>query len=257
MRLNESCVIVTGASSGIGKALVEHLLIQGAIVVGIDRDEPLIRSDHFTSIIADLSRQEEVRSSYAQAKAILGRVDLYIANAGQARYGYDTQMTETDTEILWNLNVMAVVEASRLMREDHGNQPYHVLAISSAIAKLPLPGYAFYASTKAAVSAYIRGLRFELPSNQRLHLVYPVATLTGFFNVSGQTHRSWFAQTPQHVAESIVKGLQANRLDIYPSFLFHSLITLFPFALRLYQHREWLVLKQFSAQRSTRQVDGS
>ena len=247
MRLSESRIVVTGASSGIGKALVVRLLNEGAVVVGIDRDDPQVISDHFSSIIADLSRLDQVRSSYAQAKARLGQIDLYIANAGQARYGSDQVLSEKDTSLLWNLNVLAVVEASRLMREDHGQESYSFVAISSAIAKLPLPGYAFYASTKAAVSAYIQGLRFELPSNQRMHLVYPVATLTDFFKVSGQTHRSWFAQTPHHVAKAIVKGLKTNRLDIYPSFLFHFLIKLFPVALRLYQYRELRVLNALTA----------
>lgn len=247
MQLSESRIIVTGASSGIGKALVEQFLKAGAVVVGIDREEPQIVSDRFSSITADLSSKDQVRSSYAQAKARLGQIDLYIANAGQARYGSDKGLSEEDTSLLWNLNVLAVVEASRLMREDHGEKPYGFVAISSAIAKLPLPGYAFYAATKAAVAAYFRSLRYELSPQQQVYLVYPVATLTDFFKVSGQTHRSWFAQTPQHVAKSIVNGLQANRLEIYPSFLFHFLIKLFPFALRLYQYRELRVLRALTS----------
>jgi short-subunit dehydrogenase len=238
MNLSTSRIIVTGSSSGIGKALVERLLSHGATVVGIDRDIPSFSFPRFTSIQADLSQTDAVRSSYNQAKIMLGDVDLYIANAGQARYTSDAALSHDDTELLWNLNVMAVVEALRVMRDDHGDQPYRFVAISSAVAKLPLPGYAFYASTKAAVASYLKGLRFELPANQIIHLVYPVATLTHFFNVSGQTHRSWFAQSPQHVAKSIVNGLQANRLEIYPSFLFWFLNAFFPMALRIYQHRE-------------------
>ena len=244
MQLSPSRVIVTGSSSGIGKALVDVLLSHGATIVGIDRDFPSFSFPRFTSLQADLSDKDSVGSSYLQAKAILGEVDLYIANAGQARYLSDDQLSDDDTELLWKLNVLAVVEAARLMREDHGEKSFHFVAISSAISKLPLPGYAFYASTKAAVAAYIHGLRFELLPNQVAHVVYPVATLTHFFDVSGQTHRSWFAQTPQHVAQSIVKGLLANRQEIYPSRLFHGLKVFFPISLRLYQTRELCLLRK-------------
>jgi NAD(P)-dependent dehydrogenase (short-subunit alcohol dehydrogenase family) len=63
MRLSESRIVVTGALSGIGKALVERLLNEGAIVVGIDREDSQFVTDRFSSIIADLSRQDQVRSS--------------------------------------------------------------------------------------------------------------------------------------------------------------------------------------------------
>jgi uncharacterized protein len=255
MRLSESRVVVTGASSGIGKALVEQLLEHGAIVVGIDREETEINSPGFILVKADLSFTPEVRASYERAKAIMGSVDLYVANAGQARYGSDDQLTEEDTRALWMLNVMAVVEASRLMREDHGETPYHFIAVSSAMAKLPLPGYAFYASTKAAVAAYIQSLRFELSSNQSAHLVYPVATLTDFFVVSGQKHRSWFAQTPQHVAQTILKGLQTNRLDIHPSMLFRLLDGLLPIALRIYRYREKRLFRTVNSGNQHRTLD--
>jgi uncharacterized protein len=252
MQLSTARVIVTGSSSGIGKALVEKLLSQGATIVGIDRELPSFSFPRFTSIQADLSNMDHVRSSYHHAKAILGDVNLYIANAGQARYCRDDALSSDVTDLLWRLNVLAVVEASRLMRDDHGDQPYRFVAISSAIAKLPLPGYAFYASTKAAVAAYIQGLRFELLPNQVAHLVYPVATLTHFFDVSGQTHRSWFAQTPQHVAKSIVNGIQAQRLDIYPSRLFHVLKAFLPISLRLYQFRETQLLHKIRSAKHLR-----
>ena len=255
MQLSTSRVIVTGSSSGIGKALVDVLLSHGATVVGIDRDLPSFSFPRFTSLQADLADKNSVGSSYLQAKELLGEVDLYIANAGQARYLSDDQLSDDDTELLWKLNVLAVVEAARLMREDHEEKPFHFVAISSAIAKLPLPGYAFYASTKAAVAAYIHGLRFELLPNQKAHVVYPVATLTHFFDVSGQTHRSWFAQTPQHVAQSIVKGLMANRQEIYPSFLFRFLHAFIPVTLRLYQLRELRVLKTLPVQNRDHRTD--
>lgn len=246
MQIHGTRCVVTGSSSGIGQALTELLLKQGAFVVGIDHQTPLSlpSSPQFTSIIADLAQPHQVQSSYDQAKAVLGEVDLYIANAGQARYGNDEDLSPEDNLLLWNLNVMAVIEACRIVRADHDDQPFALVVLASAIAKLPLPGYSVYGATKAALAAYIQGIRYELSSGQSAHLVYPAATSSNFFSVSGQRHRSWFIQSPHHVAQRIVKGLQSNRLDIYPSRLFRFFDAIMPFALRIYTARESAIFQK-------------
>ena len=240
MELNAKRCVVTGCASGIGEALVKRLLDEGAQVVGIDRVEssPRFNSPRFASLVADLSELWQVEESYTEAKRRLGGVDLYIANAGQARYGKDTDLSDDDTTLLLNLNTRSVIDALRILRQDHSDEPFVFVAISSAIAKMPLPGYAVYAATKAAVTAYIHAIRHELLPGQNALLVYPVATRTNFFEVSGQTHRSWFTQSPDHVALSIVRGIQANTPEIHPSCLFNILYRFLPFALKIYLVRE-------------------
>lgn len=246
MRIQGQRFIVTGASSGIGRALTELLLAKGAHVVGIDLLLPTDLATHprFTPLVADLTQGDHVHSSYNLAKAILGEVDVVVANAGQARYGKDDALLEAETDLMWSLNVKAVIEVCRLVRADHGDRPFRLVVISSASAHLPLPGYAVYGATKAAVASYIQSIRFELSKGQFAHVVYPAATSTNFFTVSGQPHRSWFVQSPQHVAQRIVKGLESNRLDIYPSRLFRFFDALLPMALRIYTQRERVVFKK-------------
>jgi uncharacterized protein len=246
MDQNHKRCIVTGAASGIGLELVKGLLEVGAQVVGIDRQECPMEFDspRFMPLYADLSIAANVATTYDQAKQWLGEVDLYIANAGQARYGADSAISETDTRLLIDLNVISVIEAFRVLRQDRLDRPFTFVAISSAVSKMPLPGYAVYAATKAAVSAYIQGVRYELSADQKAHLVYPVATQTNFFQVSGQRHTSWFIQSPRHVAHKILRGLTNNTQDIYPSTLFAVLHRIFPIALRIYLFREKNIFKK-------------
>lgn len=239
--------VVTGASSGIGRALTELLLNEGAMVVGIDQTIPPDLPTHprYTPLVADLSHRDQVQSSYKQAYLILGEVDVYVANAGQARYSKDDELSEADTALLWDINVNAVIEACRLLRAAHHNRPFSMVVVSSATAHLPLPGYAIYRATKSAVASYIQSIPFELTEGQIAHLVYPAATSTNFFAVSGQPHRSWFVQTPQQVAQRIVKGLQSSRLDIYPSRIFRFFNAVLPFALRIYTMRESILFRKY------------
>jgi len=72
---------------------------------------------------------------------------------------------------------------------------------------LSVPGYALYASTKAALRGFATAYRHELGPGQRLHLVYPIATRTAFFAAAGDdTPVPWPSQAPEVVARAIVRG---------------------------------------------------
>jgi short-subunit dehydrogenase len=92
---------------------------------------------------------------------------------------------------------------------------------------LSVPGYALYASTKAAIRGFATAYRYELAPGQRLHLVYPIATRTAFFDSAGEgTPVPWPSQSAETVAHAIVKGLENDTDDIFPSKVFQALNTL-------------------------------
>jgi uncharacterized protein len=231
---------VTGSSSGIGEALSKRLLLEGATVIGLS---PLwapnkINHDMFHSIISDISQRDAVTSTFEEIIAQYGQIDLYVANAGQARYGLSSHLKEKDIDDLFNLNVHATMQGLMMMKQSHNNTPFIFVAISSVMAFWPLPGYAVYSATKAAVATFVKGFRHELSKGQHAQIVYPVATQTNFFKVSGQTHRSWMIQSPDHVARCIVNGIKRHRKNIHPSFIFRWTHKLMPLILNVYLRRE-------------------
>lgn len=244
---NKNC-IVTGATSGIGKSLTKYLLDEGANVFGIGLEsEPIdFKHDHLMMCYADLSNVNQVSETFYKAIETLNHIDIYIANAGQARYGLSESVSKTDFDLLLNLNFKAVVKAINLMKNSHGEAPFSFLATSSVMADWPLPGYATYAATKAALATYIKGYRHEVVKGQNLLIAYPVATNTGFFKISGQKHKSWMIQTPEHVAKSMIKGIKKGKKNIYPSKIFHFIYKVAPALLNAYLRREKKLLKKIN-----------
>ncbi len=246
--LKKRVCVVTGSSSGIGEEVSKRLLLEGAYVIGIS---PLwapdsINHENFRSITADLSIQGAVTSIIDEIIAQYGRIDLYVANAGQARYGLSHALSQEDMGVLFALNVHAVIQGLIRMKEAHQDKPFVFVAVSSVMAFWPLPGYAAYSATKAAVATFVKGFRHELSKGQHAHIVYPVATQTNFFKVSGQTHRSWMVQTPRHVAKKIVNGIKRHHHQIYPSWIFRLTHALMPCLLNVYLRRERKLLLRHS-----------
>ena len=243
MEVKDKHILITGGASGIGLALVKQLLDAGAYVFSVDIHKTDISHERLYYYICDLSDHKGVQESFDQAINIMGSIDVYIANAGQARYGYTKDMKDTDQKFLFDLNIFAPIYALDLMVNHHKKGPFTFLVTSSAMAYWPLPGYASYAATKAAIKNYIKAYRYELNKDQKLILVYPVATKTNFFNTSGQSHPSWMIQTPEHVAKSMIKGIRKGKKDIYPSRLFRLIHAFFPCLLKPYINREKKLLK--------------
>ncbi|MFP4187310.1 MAG: SDR family NAD(P)-dependent oxidoreductase [Acholeplasmataceae bacterium] len=237
--------IVTGASSGIGLETAKLLLDRGALVYGISleatEDEP-VRSNYMPRY-ADLSVPGTARRTVEEVYEHFGRVDLYIANAGIAAYGYATDLSDRNTERLFSTNVRAAIEALKALKAYQKDRPFTFVAVSSVMAFWPLPGYATYAATKAALAAFIKGFSYECEKNQKLKIVYPVATATNFFSVAGQEHASAMVQTPEHVARRIVRGINKKGRDIHPSRLFRIAYRIAPFVLANYAKREKRLLE--------------
>jgi short-subunit dehydrogenase len=97
---------------------------------------------------------------------------------------------------------------------------------ASAMAKTGMPNYAMYAATKAALDRFADCFRFEHQPACHLMLVYPIATKTDFFNGQDLSKIPWPSQSPQKVAQSILKGVSQKKTSVYPSFLFRCMISL-------------------------------
>jgi uncharacterized protein len=228
-------IVITGAASGIGQALVKELSKYNCQVLAVDKDENgLIQlEDSMKStkmqmqlLVMDLSIPEQIQSLVPKAIEKLGQIDLFFANAGIALYGNFRSQNFKARQSQLMLNLMAPIEGLYQMLEIANGQAFSYVVTASAMAKTGMPNYAMYAASKAALDRFAECFRFEKNPGCHLLLVYPIATKTDFFNGQEASAIPWPRQSAQEVAQSILKAVLKKKTTVYPSLLFKSMIAL-------------------------------
>ena len=223
MKINAKKVVITGASSGIGLELLNLLLEAGAIVVAASRsiEQSQLSHPNLSKINCDVSIQEDIERLFTFAQQELGTIDLFIANAGFAYYEKLGAPDWNHIKDIFATNTTGLFYAAQKMKIIKGAAPYNYVATASAMSFLSLPGYALYSSTKAAIRGFADAYRFELNQGQYFQVVYPVATKTNFFKIAGNNPPvPWPTQNAAEVAAAIIKGIERNSSNIFPSLLF-------------------------------------
>lgn len=218
MNLTNKKVVLTGASSGIGRELLPLLHEKGAKVLAVGRKafDPLLSS--VTYIRQDISTKAGVDLVFEKAREILGGVDIFIANAGFAYYESSKEAHWSKTQTIFDTNVVSPIYAYHKLRNIKKNDPFQFVVTASAISYLPLPGYALYSGTKHAVQGFFDAARYELPKHQTISLIHPIATKTAFFK--DNTPVPFPLQSAKLVAKRYIKGIEKNKAHIHPSKIF-------------------------------------
>lgn len=172
MTLAGRVAAVTGASSGIGWALAKELAKEGCRVgLLARREEPLkaLAAEIATAggeariAVADVSRRESVEAGMTAIRAALGPIELAIANAGVGKPTLLDPVNVDDVEAMFNINVLGVVYTfAAVMPEMLARKSGRLVAVSSLAGYRGLPGESAYCASKAAVNAYMDGLRIHL-----------------------------------------------------------------------------------------------
>ena len=206
--------------------------------------------------ICDLSKQTEIDSLFESVLKNYGSIDLFFANAGFAYFEALGKADWQHIEKIYQVNVFSSIYTALKMREINQDRPFRVVVTASGMAKFGLPGYALYASTKAALDNFADTYRLELDDPTALTLVYPIATRTHFFETANHAPQAWPSQSPQQVAEAVVQGVLDDRNSIFPSRIFWWIWRIgatFPFIYRLEQQIEkrkfkgWVDQKRLSS----------
>jgi NADP-dependent 3-hydroxy acid dehydrogenase YdfG len=157
--LQGQTILVTGASSGIGRALCEQLVYRGANVLGVTR-RPAALPDDVSPIVADLTQREEVSSIFRN----LGRIDALVNSAGVAHLARLIDGNPADWEEMWRVNVLALSLCCQLSLRHFPAEGGRIVNVSSMSGHRVPPTGGFYAPTKFAVRAITDSLRHELKS---------------------------------------------------------------------------------------------
>jgi len=151
---------VTGASKGLGLALVQQLLKAGYRVAATSRSkEALARAvgdydeRHFLPLETDLASAASIAQSVEQTQAAFGRIDVVVNNAGYGIGGALEELSATEISDSFGVNVMATIGVIRqvlpVMRAQRSG---HIINISSIAGFAAATGWAMYAATKYAVT---------------------------------------------------------------------------------------------------------
>lgn len=170
--LKDQVAVVTGASSGIGWELARQLAAEGCKVGLIARREQPLRElraaiaeggGQAAVVAADVGHREQVDTAFRLIREQLGPVDLVIANAGVGKATLLDPVNMADVEDMIRINLMGVIYTlSAALPEMLSRKAGHLVAISSLAGYRSLPGESAYCASKAAVNAYLDGLRIHL-----------------------------------------------------------------------------------------------
>ena len=220
--INGKNIVVTGASSGIGKSILEELLAQGGnrILAACRRAEMIADyGDRVIPFSCDLSTKEGVDALFDRAAELFDKIDIFFCNAGAPYYERFDYEDWDRVQRIFDLNTVGhIYTYSKYLHHLDGREGRLVYTIS-AMGEMALPGYALYAATKFAMKGFQQAVRDEAPENLQISCVYPVSTRTNFFNVGtgGRKLTPPFpVQAPEKVGKAVVKGVNKLKEHIYP-----------------------------------------
>lgn len=171
---NKICII-TGAAQGIGRQIAEQFAADGAIVYACDRQEFTIDNERIHPIVMDITDAASVKANLMQIFKKEGRIDCLVNNAGIVYNRKIGMILREETERMFLVNVIAVLEliqlCSRLMARNSGGS---IVNIASVTAVLGSPGQVAYSATKGAIISMTKSAAKELaPQGIRVNAVAP------------------------------------------------------------------------------------
>ena len=174
--------IVTGASSGIGRASAEALVKAGFTVFGTSRREASNGPDGVVMLPCDVTDDASVVAAVKSMLDQTGRIDLLVNNAGTGLSGGAEEFSTEEAKALFDVNLFGITRATRAVLPTMRAQGQgRIVNVSSVFGLIPAPYLALYAATKFAVEGYSESLDHELrPFGIRVVLVEPGFTNTSF-----------------------------------------------------------------------------
>ncbi len=224
MELKNAGVVLTGAGSGIGAALARRFAAEGARLVVNDLDAEAAKRVAAEvgglAVPGDAGAEESVAALVAAARAHLGEIDLYCANAG-IEPGGDEHTPDDVWDLAWQVNVMGHVRAAR-----HLVGPWlergrgHFLATVSAAGLLTHLESASYSVSKHGALAFAEWLSANHgDKGVTVQVVCPLGVRTEMYEKSDAAAKEVLGGTvlePESVADAVMEGLADGRFLILP-----------------------------------------
>ncbi|MBW2232620.1 MAG: SDR family oxidoreductase [Deltaproteobacteria bacterium] len=230
--LRDKVVVVTGAASGIGKALARGLCAKRAHLALVDIDEARLTEiateleasgQRVSRHQADVGDRQRMQALPDEVLAEHGRVDVLINNAGVSVGAMFVDHSIDDAEWLLRINLMGVIYGCKFfLPELLKAESAHIVNLSSMFGIFAMPGQALYSTSKAGVRAFTEALWTELDGTSvRLTCVHPGGIRTNVIRSArgmeaGDKARAVelqerFAMPAQRAAAKVIRAIERDR----------------------------------------------
>jgi len=246
-------VIITGASSGIGRALAAKFALEGHRVMAVARrearlealaEEMAAQGAEVIPYALDITTSRAPAELLDEAVRVFGRVHVLVNNAGMSPYQRFTELSAVHVRQAIELNVRALTELCHAFAPHmlaHGERS-HVVNVGSVGGYTPLPNFSVYTGTKHYVRAFTDLLRYELGgTNITVSGLHPGGTVTEFQAGAGQRVTPFAQRTmlkPAQVATRAYPAILKGRRVIIVGFVDKLAVLVgrvlpFPWAIRV------------------------
>ena len=234
MQLNNACVIVTGASSGIGRAIAVEFGRRGARLALASRNRTAleevaaaIKTDGGSAIVlaTDVTVEGAVKEMADAAIRELGGIDILVNNAGIGLTAPIADASREDVDKLFGLNIIAAAAAIRavipIMRAQRSGM---VINISSMAGRVVIPRIGYYSASKFALTAIGDALRMEESHHGiKVMNVFPGTTQSSFgdnrLGTRGrQAHQVLPPVSAEKVARRVAQAVERDQRSVYVSW---------------------------------------
>lgn len=223
MKIAGKNIVITGGASGIGKALAIRFHAEGAkgITVADLQEGPLrdvAKSVNGLAVPTNVAKESEIKNLVARAEEAFGPIDIFVSNAGLARYGWEESPDDV-WQLNWDVHVMAHVYAARAVVDKMiANGGGYLVNTASAAGLLSQVDSATYATTKHAAVAFAetlsirygdKGVRVSVLCPQSVRTAMTASRLDGVASVDGVLE-------PEQLADCVVDTMDKEEFLILP-----------------------------------------
>ncbi len=228
MDFKNKVVLITGASSGIGKDTAIEFAKKGTNIVLVSRTKEKLEKvaeqlKQFSVVVlvcqCDVSKKDQVKEMSKTVLEKFDSIDILVNNAGFAIYGSVTDLSIDDIESQMETNYFGMIYCIKnflpLMLDKKSG---HIVNVASVAASFGLPGIASYCASKFAMLGFSEGLKHELKNTGvGITVVSPIMVRTNFFDHPSFEKMPKFSPTSlssKTVAKTILKAANSPRLEI-------------------------------------------
>jgi short-subunit dehydrogenase len=221
MQLKDKVIVITGASSGIGKEVSKMAAAKGARLAMLSRRLPELealvtefkaKNIEAIAIKTDVTSREDIKRAVAEILKKFGHIDVVLNNAGIGHYGAIESLNMEEFDHMMRTNIYGplymIQETLPFLKQTKGT----IVNISSGLSKRGLPYLSAYGSTKAMFNMISDGLRMELMSTGVKVVVYnPPATDTPFIK---DRRNMMKLERVEVVAAGIIKAMEKGTREV-------------------------------------------
>ena len=234
MTLENSVALVTGAGRGIGKAIALMLAREGATVAltartvaELEQVKKEIEATGGSALVvrADLSKDADIGKLFGNISSRFNRLDILVNNAGLGLFAPVRDLSISDFDTMWTLNMRAVMLCTqRALKMMEPQKSGAIVNVASLAGRNAFVGGAGYAATKWALIGFSRSLMLEVRAhNIRVITICPGSVDTSFSQSPKEPLRSATILHSEDIADTVVAALKlpdramVSEIDIRPT----------------------------------------